>query len=412
MPTPPPLSVPLSDCSLKANWKLDEQVVFLNHGSFGACPSSVLTKQFELLERLERQPLRFFLRAFEQEQIDARTALANFLSAEPDNLVFVDSATAGVNTVLRSLEFSPGDELLVTDHAYNACRNALEFVAKRYKARVVVAPLPFPVQGKEELVEAVLSKVSDKTRLLLLDHITSATALILPIEEICSAIRDQYGEQVDVLIDGAHGPGMVPISLEKLGVAYYTGNNHKWLCGPKASAFLYVRPDKQKDIRPLCISHGANTHLSWLSFFQTEFAWIGTHDPSPRLCVPHAIKALEDMLQGGWSEVMERNRQLNLKGRDILCEALELPHPAPDELLGSIATIPLPKGPVPEQKWLNNTMPFQDHLLDKYHIEVPISPWGSPGERVLRISAHVYNCIEDYQTLAQALQEMLKETSL
>lgn len=253
-------------------WLLDPRIDFLNHGSFGACPLPVLDFQRELRNRLERQPVQFLVRELEGELDRARVALAAFLGADPAGLVFVPNATCGVNTVLRSLEpelaAAAGCELLVTDQEYNACRNALEVTAQRVGARVVVAELPFPCSGPEQIVEAVISKLTDRTRLVLLDHVTSQTGMVLPVAEIVAELN-QRG--VESLIDGAHAPGMLPLELDTLGATYYTGNCHKWICAPKVAGFLSVREDRRDAIRPLSISHGANAALGGRSRFVVEF---------------------------------------------------------------------------------------------------------------------------------------------
>ena len=350
-------------------WSLDPAVVFLNHGSFGAVPLPVMAAQQNLRQQVERQPVRFFIREFEELLEEARSQLAAFVGADPTELVFVPNATTAVNTVLRSLCFNPGDELLTTNLEYNACRNALDFVASRTGAKVVVAQLPFPLQSAAEVVEALLAKVSPRTRLALLDHITSQTALVFPIQELVSQLAAQG---VDTLVDGAHAPGMVPLNLHQIGAAYYTGNCHKWLCAPKGAAFLYVQPDKQSIIRPLTISHGANSHRTDKSRFQLEFAWTGTDDPSAYLCVAEAIRFLGSLLPGGWSELMSCNRAMALEARQLLCEALGVAPPCPEGMIGSLAVVPLPdKLCLQQEDGRSRSVPaLQDVLWKQFNIEV------------------------------------------
>ena len=378
-------------------WRLDPQVAFLNHGSFGACPIRVLEFQRALQDRMEREPVKFLHRELEGLLDHARTALAQFVGAEPDNLVFVSNATEGVNSVLRSLEFKPGDELLVTDQEYNACRNALDAVARRCGATVVVAAIPFPLESAEHAIEAVVARISPRTRIALVDHVTSQTGMVLPIARI---VAELAARGVDTLVDGAHAPGMVPLDMRSLGAAYYTGNCHKWLCAPKAAGFLHVRPDRQHLIHPLAISHGANSERTDRSRFLIEFAWTGTHDPTAALSVPEALKYMGSLLPGGWPAVMARNHELALTARELLCNALNVSPPCPAAMVGSLASLPLPDAP-----------PLQNVLCEKYGIELPIIFWPAHPKRLFRISAQLYNSLPQYERLVAALTKELKSAN-
>jgi isopenicillin-N epimerase len=383
---------------------LDPRVVFLNHGSFGACPRAVLAEQQAWRERMERQPVQFFVRDLEALMDAARARVAAFIGADADDLVFVPNATAGVNTVLRSLRWRTGDELLVTNHEYNACRNALDFAASRNGARVVVAEIPFPLRSADDAVEAVLRRVTRRTKLALLDHITSQTALVLPIERL---VRELGARGVEVLVDAAHAPGMVPLDLRRIGAAFYTGNCHKWLCAPKGAAFLHVRRDWQHAVHPLAISHGANSPRADRSKLLIEFGWTGTADPTAALSVPRALDFIGSLLPGGWPAVMRRNHALALAGRARVCAALGLAAPAPDEMIGSIASIPLPdsQSVAPPTSPLYND-PLQDRLREEFAIEIPVIPWPPPPRRVIRLSAQLYNSLPQYGMLARALEQI------
>jgi isopenicillin-N epimerase len=393
-----------SGLDLRRHWNLDPAVAFLNHGSFGACPEPVLAKQVEWMRRLEREPVLFLHREIEGHLDAARAALARFVGAAPDDLAFVQTATAGVNTVLRSLELAPGDELITTDQEYNASRNALDFVAERAGAKVVVAAIPFPIASPDVVVERLLAKATARTKLALVDHVSSPTGLVFPIESIVRALQERG---IDTLVDGAHGPGQLPLELDRLGAAYYTGNCHKWMCTPKGSALLHVRRDKQAGIRPLPISHGANSRRTDRSRFRLEFDWPGTFDPSPWLVIPDAIAFLGSLHPGGWEELRRRNHELALHGRARLVDALKIAAPCPESMVGSLAAVPLPDAKGPASPLEGD--PLQVALFDRHQIEVPLPAWPAPPKRLLRIAAQAYNRPEEYDRLARVLPALIDE---
>jgi isopenicillin-N epimerase len=388
---------------LAALWPLDRGVAFLNHGSYGACPTEVLRCQAALRAEMEAEPVHFLGRELDDRLDAARAPLAAFVGADPDDLAFISNATSGVNAVLRSLAFSQGDEVLTTDHCYAACRNTLDYVAARSGVKVNVAVVPFPVASPDAVVDAVLAKVTPRTRLALLDHITSPTGIILPIERLVAGLKHRG---VETLVDGAHAPGMVPLDIGALGAAYYSGNCHKWLCAPKGSAFLWVRRDRQADIHPLTISHGATAMRPGRSRFRLEFDWTGTQDPTGWLTVPKAIEYLGGLIPGGWPALMARNRALALEARRILCAAAGTPPPCPDQMLGSLASVSLPDSTTTETGWRVRD-PIQGRLFDSWGIEVPIMRWPAAPKRLLRISAQLYNSPEQYAQLADALGKEL-----
>ena len=389
-------------------WLLDPHITYLNHGSFGATPIAVLAKQDEYRTRLEREPVRFMVRELEPLLDAARAEVAAFVGAEAEDIAFVANATAGINAVLRSLDLDRHDELLVTTHEYNASRNALDYVCSLAGAKVVVVDVPFPIASPDVVIERVLEKVSERTRLLLIDHITSQTALILPVARIVAELRTRG---IDTLIDGAHAPGQVPLDLRAIGAAYYTGNFHKWVCAPKGAGMLYVARNRRASIRPTAISHGANAVRTDRSRYLLEFDWTGTFDPTAWLCVPESLRFMASLVDGGWPEVMRRNHALALAARDLICHRLGIAKPAPDDMLGAMAAFPLPDGTALDASALYGGEPLQDALLFEHNIEVPVMPWPYPPKRTLRISAQMYNTIEEYERLAEALRCELRVAS-
>jgi isopenicillin-N epimerase len=399
-------------------WALDPTIAFLNHGSFGACPRAVLEAQREYRDRMEWQPVQFLARDLDGLLGEARGELGSFVGADPDDLAFVANATGAVNAVLRSLHFEPGDELLTNDHEYNATINVLRHVAARDGARVVVAGIPFPLESEDAVVDAILDAVTARTRLALISHVTSPTALVLPVERIVAGLAERG---VETLVDGAHAPGMLPLDLDRLGAAWYTGNLHKWVCAPKGAAFLHARRDRQPGIRPNTISHGANAVIdsdddTGRSRFRAEFDWQGTLDPTAWLAVPDALRFVGGLVDGGWPEVMARNRALTLRARAAMSGALGLAAatPAPDSMLGSMVALPLPTdGPLAAPAGGSSpldTDPLQRRLLEEHRVEVPIGPWpvpaaesSAPPRRLIRVSSALHNGPDDVDRLVAGL---------
>ncbi len=399
--------------SPESPWRLRPDVTFLNHGSFGACPAPVLERQRELADELEAGPVAFLDATFEDRLDAARQAVAAFLNADPENLVFVPNATTGVSAVLRSLRFEPGDQLLTIDHEYNATLNALAEVARASGAEVVVVRLPLEIESDLQVLEALLTAVTPRTRLALVSHVTSPTATILPIREI---VRELDARGIDSLVDGAHAPGQVPVDLRSLGAAYWTGNGHKWLCAPKGSAVLHVRTDRRERIRPLTISHGWNDPRPDRPRLWKEFDWTGTGDPTPALALPAAIDTIGRLHPDGWTGVMAANHDLAVEGRRLISEALGVTPRIPAALHGSMAIVPLP---VPATTATGRAL--KAALLDEDRIEVPITAFPVPAARprqgdepsalAVRISAQRYNELSDYERLAEALARRLRQST-
>lgn len=375
----------------KSPWGHEAGLTFLNHGSFGATARSVLAHQAELRAEMERDPIRFLVDELEARLDAVRAFVAPRLGVSAEGLAFVPNPTFAVNSVLASLELAPGDEIVVSNHGYAACNNAAERWAVRRGAKVVCADVPFPLRNAGEVTDRVVSAFGPKTRLLLLDHVTSPTGLVLPVEEI---LREAHRCGVDVLVDGAHAPGMLPASIASLGAAWYTGAFHKWLCAPKGASFLYTREDKRESTRPIATSHGASARREDRSRYLLEFDWTGTQDPTALLSVPAAMSFVEALHPDGLGGVMAENRRLVLGARSLLAERLGLTLPCPDDMIGSLAALVLPPGPAD---------PLRLALRHRHAIQVPIYAWPRPPERLVRVSAQRYNTLDDYGRLAEAL---------
>jgi isopenicillin-N epimerase len=385
----------------KQYWHHGKETKFLNHGAFGSCPIPVLAHQQALRVELERQPLQFLSREIEARLDVARSALANFLQANPDQLVFVPNATTGVNAVLRSYPFQAGDAVLTTNQEYNACRNALDFVADRTGIEIIVADIPDVIPDAQVVIDAIMAAIKPNVRLALLDHVVSQTGLVLPIDKIIPMLTDRG---IETLIDGAHAPGMLPLNLRTLGATYYTGNCHKWLCSPRGAAFLYVDVNRINDVHPTTISHGRNDARGdsdgGRSRFHLEFDWTGTWDPTAYLSVPAAIDFMGSLLPGGWPELMDHNRESAIVARQHLAQVLEIPLPCPDQMLGSMATLPLPDG---------NAAQLVQDLWETAQIEVAVFPFPRGHSQMLRLSAQIYNDPQEYEFLAQVLSRRQRE---
>ncbi len=384
--------------SLRHLWDLDPSVTFLNHGSFGATPRAVRLDQRRWQDAMEAQPVDFLVRRLPELLAASRAWLGAFLGADPAGLALVPNATTGVNTALRSLDWQAGDEVVIADHGYNAVIQALRWLSDRHGVRTRLARVPFPLDDAAQITAAFADAIGPRTRLLIIDHITSATALIFPVAEILALAR-QAGALT--LVDGAHAPGMLPLSLDALGADFYTGNLHKWPCAPKGCAFLYVRPERRERVHPLAISH------AYRQGFLLEADWTGTADPSPFLSIPATLDFWEapGSPTGGWAVTRAANHALVQTGRREIARALgaDLPHPDDPALYGAMAAVPFDMTPDPggfpgaaARAAALNTRLYADH-----RIEVPFTAFD---DRIwLRISGQRHNAPEEYARLAEVL---------
>jgi isopenicillin-N epimerase len=371
-------------------WAMDPDVAYLNHGAFGATPVCVLAAQQALRDRLERNPVDFLVGQLPELLAAVRAEVAEFLGADEQGLVFVDNATTGAQTVIAQLTLGPGDEIVTTDHCYPAVLAQLRRAAEAAGARLRIAPVPWPPPGPGAVAESVLSPVTPRTRLLVVDHVASCSGLVFPVADIAAECRRRG---VPVLVDGAHAAGMLPVDLREIGADFWTGNMHKWVCAPKASAALYVAPQWRDTLQPLVASHGLRDG------YQPSFDWTGTRDPTALLAVP---AALGFFAQAGWDAVRARNNALARRGAALLAERIGTRPPADgltgeDGQAGSMRLVELPAAMTEA-----GARALERRLLEEYRIVVPVTELG--GWRWLRVSAQLYNTIDDYERLAAALR--------
>ncbi len=378
--------------ALRQLFLLRSDTVFLNHGSFGACPRPVFeTYQAWQLE-LENQPVEFFGRRSVGLMSRARKELAAYVGCRRDDLVFAPNATTALNAAARSLPLQPGEEVLSTDHEYGAVDRTWRFVCQHRGARYIRQPLPLPATSKQELIEAIWSGVGENTRVLSVSHITSPTALVLPVEDLIKRARDRG---IITVVDGAHAPGQLPLHLDRLGADFYVGNCHKWMCAPKGSAFLYARARAQPLLQPLVVSWGWHSDRPGPSRFVDEQEWQGTRDIAAYLSVPRAIAFLEEHR---WEGVRNYCHELASFARQQIGSLTRMPPIQPDspDWYAQMVSIPLPPC---------NERGLQKALYDRFSIEVPIIRWHEMS--LIRVSVQGYNTREDIETLTQGLAELL-----
>lgn len=374
----------LLGAAIRDLWTLDPQAAFLNHGSFGAAPRVVQQEQQRLRDALERQPVDFMM--------DSMTALRGaiapvelLLGADRGGLAFVDNATTGVNAVVRGLRLGPGDALLTTSHAYGAVTSTLRYCCDRSGAELIEVPVPFPIRDPQQVLDAVERALSERVKLAVVDHITSVTALVLPVAELVALCHDRG---VPVLVDGAHVPGHLPVDLSALGADYWVGNGHKWLYTPKGCAFLYARPELRSELHPTVISHGYGA--GW----HAEFDWQGTRDPTAWLTAPRAVAFAEEL---GLDAVQRYGHELAHRAAELLSEAFGTPRPAPESMLASMATVQLPFD-LPD---MGAAFALRSEVWRKHRVEAAFFPFGGRGW--VRPCCPPYVVLEDVERLAAAI---------
>ena len=385
--------------SLKEHFLLDPNIVFLNHGSYGAAPKPVFEAYQNWQQRLERQPVLFLGREMNGLFLEARKALGEYLNADADDLVYIPNATHGINIIAHSLNFQPGDEILTTDHEYGACDYTWEFLCQKNGANYIHQPIPLPVHTEDEIVEEFLKRITSRTKVIYLSHITSATALRLPVEKICRRARDLG---LLSIVDAAHSPGQMPLDLQQLGADVVFGNCHKWMLAPKGAAFLFVKRELQHLVEPFVVSWGyhADPEFTTGSRFIDLLQWTGTRDTTAALTVPTAIQF---MREHNWDQVRCQCHGLLSQAIQRVCELsnMQPPYPVDSDFYHQMATAPLPP---------SNLGVLKSRLYEEYKIEVPLVQWQD--KQFIRISIQGYNDQDDIDHLLRALEMLLPQTSL
>lgn len=444
-PAADPCRTPPPPGPLARHWIHEPGVTFLNHGSFGGCPQAVLETQATWRARLEGEPVRFFAEDLFGLFDWARADVARFVRCDAGGLVFVPNATTGVATALHNLIASgqarAGDEILLTDHEYPACANNLRHMARAAGLNQVTAGLPLPDPTPQAVADAVLGAVTPKTRIALLSHITSASAMVMPVEQLVGELERRG---VRVVLDGAHVPGHIEVDVASLAPSYYAANLHKWVCSPKGSAMLWVHPDQRERCRPMILSNLADKPIEGRPHLHTEFDYIGTSDPTAVLAVPAAMRIMAaisrdepprrfaaqefdttrgaDALDAAWQDIRSRNRSLAIEAQRMLSQRLRTTPPVPEGMTACIAMVSLPE--VDSEAWerlvqrpTRHADALQDALIRNWGVQVPVIHPPTSGQeaggraraplRCVRVSAQLYNSAEQYGYLADALQSEL-----
>jgi isopenicillin-N epimerase len=400
------MRLPMNRSDMKDLFILDPEIIFLNHGSFGACPKEVFEVYQGWQRELERQPVLLLDRRAVALMAGSRGVLASYLNVDADEVVFFPNPTTAVNMVARNLErwavsggkigeekflLRPGDEVLATDQEYGALNRTWRYICKNTGARYVTVPIPLPLEDPNDFIERFWAAVNERTKLIFISHITSPTALIFPIKEVCRRARI---EGILCMVDGAHAPGQIPLDLHSLGADIYTGACHKWLCAPKGSAFLFVRRELQSWLDPLVISWGYESEDPTDSQFIDYHEWQGTRDLAAFLSVPAAI-AFQQSKQ--WQTLHPLCHTLAVSTRRRIEAITGLASICPDLSFGQMFSVRLP-----DSVDLDG---LKNKLYDTYHIEVPTIRWN--GGKFLRVSFQVYNDQQDADCLVQALQDLV-----
>lgn len=382
---------------MKSQFLLDSSITFLNHGSFGACPKPVFEEFQRFQLELENEPVVFIQKKLPQYLKQAKAPLAKFIGCDTEDFFFVPNPTVAINTVMRSLKLNPRDEILSTNHEYGAMDRTWNFYCKKSGAKYIRQNISLPIVSKAQIIEEFWKGYTTNTKVVFLNQISSSTALIFPVKEICDKAQELG---LITIIDGAHVPGHIDLNITDLNPDFYTGTLHKWMLAPKGSSFLYVKKEFQAEIDPLVVSWGYESLAPSDSQFLDYHEYQGTNDHSAFLCTPKVIAFLE---QNNWKEKSKACKQIVFANYQRFCDLLNTQPLAPitEEFLGQMASVPVKTSKPAELK---------DLLYDKYRIQIPVMPLN--GNIYLRYSINAYNSQEDLDILYKALEDIIKTTDL
>ncbi|MEM7754275.1 MAG: aminotransferase class V-fold PLP-dependent enzyme [Planctomycetota bacterium] len=408
MTTAPVQTTPTARAHQPARWPIEPGLTMLNHGSYGVCPEYIHERQSELRREMDADPVKFFLHKLEAYADRARVALGSFINADPADLALVQNGTFAVATCLHAIDWQPGDRVVVTDHEYNATLNELNRLVRTKGIEVVHAKVPLPCTGPDQIAAAVEAQINDKTKLVIASHIASASALVMPVEQIVHTCREKG---IEVLIDGAHAPGQIPLDLKALRPTYYAASCHKWLCTPKGAAFFYADKSVHHKVQPLALSCRVHESRDDRAPFLCDFDYVGTGDYTAFLTLPDCIEHLAAQRPGGWDQIRTENHQMVLAGARTIRETCDLPETYPDHLAdhmtGCMYSLLLPPDPDPSRK-TRYADALHDRIIERHNVQVPIWTLETAGVRVARISAQIHNRPEQYEYFAEALRTELE----
>jgi len=372
---------------IKSQFMLDPKITHLNHGSFGATPKPIFNSLVNWQKKLELNPSKHIYDTFDFLK-ESRSSLASYINCDKDDVVFVPNPSTALNTIIKSLDLNPGDEILSTNHEYETLDRTWKYISKNTGSKYIQVPISLPLKSENNFIECFLKKITSKTKIIFLSQITSSTGLIFPIEKICKIAKEK---NIISIIDGAHVPGHIDLDIKKLNPDVYTGACHKWMCSPKGTAFLYVHKKLQDIVKPLVISWGYDSDMPSHSQFLDYLQWYGTDDISAYLTMSDTIKFLE---KNNWKNVSKQCKKLNIWARNEINKLLKKEPISDERFLGQMSSIPIES---------NDILVDQTEFYSKYNIQIPMFKWND--KEFFRISIQAYNTKEDIFILLEALDE-------